>query len=100
MKRTIATALASVALLAFVSTQAAPTTAPQQTEQTATPRTGQKATKPVQTSCPMHPEVKTRSAGKCPKCRMEARKQSAARAKSNGKVQPQPQQQEGAEAND
>ncbi len=99
MKRTIATALASVALLAFVSTQAASTNT-QQTEQTATPRTGQKATKPVQTSCPMHPEVKTRSAGKCPRCRMEARKQTAARAKSNGKVQPQPQQQEGAEAND
>lgn len=99
MKRTIVTALASVALLAFVSTQAASTNT-QQTEQTATPRTGQKTTKPVQTSCPMHPEIKTRSAGKCPKCRMEARKQSAARAKSNGKVQQQPQQQEGAEAND
>lgn len=98
MKRTIATALASVALLAFVSTQAASTT--QQTEQTATPRTGQKVTKPVQTSCPMHLEVKTRSAGKCPKCRMEARKQSAARAKGNGKVQPQPQPQEGADANE
>ena len=98
MKSKIATALASAALLAFVSTQAASTA--QQAEQAATPRTGQKVTKPVQTSCPMHPEVKTRSAGKCPKCRMEARKQNAARAKGNGKVQPQPQQQEGAEAND
>ena len=99
MKRTFATALASVALLAFVSTQAASTTT-QQSEQAATPRTGQKVTKPVQTSCPMHPEVKTRSAGKCPKCRMEERKQSAARTKGNGKVQPRPQQHEGADANE
>ena len=98
MKSKIATALASVALLAFVSTQAASIT--QQTEQAATPRTGQKVTKPVKTSCPVHPEVKTRSAGKCPKCRMEERKQGAARTKGNGKVQPQPQQQEGVEAND
>jgi hypothetical protein len=100
MKRRIVTTLASVALLAFVSTQAASTNPQTQDEQAATPRTGQKVTKPVQASCPVHPEVKARTAAKCPKCRMEERRQSGARGKDKVKVQPQPQQQEGAAANE
>lgn len=51
----------------------------------AMPRTGEKATKLVTNSCPVHPEVKTRTAGKCPLCRREERKQTAARAKEQGK---------------
>ena len=52
-------------------------------EATPMPRTGEKvAAKVVTASCPIHPEVKTVSAGKCPVCRMEERKQTAARAKS------------------
>jgi hypothetical protein len=45
------------------------------------PRTGEKDSKLVTISCPIHPEVKTRSAGKCPVCRLEERKLAAAREK-------------------
>ena len=98
MKRRLATALASAALLALSVT--AGSDAGAQTSQDGPERTGQKNERAVPQSCPIHPEVKARTAAKCPKCRMEARKQSAARAKGNGKVQPQPQQQEGADANE
>jgi hypothetical protein len=110
MKRRLATTLASAALLAFVSAQAASNTQSVQTADTHThaaqaaeqpvERTGQKVTKPVQMSCPVHPEVKARS-GKCPKCRMEERKQTEARAKGKDKVKPRPQEaQEGAANNE
>lgn len=54
---------------------------PVEEEAAATPRTGEKEAKVVATSCPIHPEVKTRAAGKCPVCRMEERKQAAVLAK-------------------
>jgi hypothetical protein len=92
MNRKLTTALASAALLVFIS---APThTHAQETTQRdahGNERTGTKETKEVQTTCPVHPEIKARSAEKCPKCRIEARKLQAARAKGN-KVQPRPEQ--------
>jgi hypothetical protein len=91
MNRRLANALATAAFVAFVAAPAALTGAQTAQENEAPPRTGQKATKDVQTSCPVHPEIKARTAEKCPKCRMEARKQQGARDKNKDKVQQQPQ---------
>jgi hypothetical protein len=90
MNRKLTTVLASAALLVFVS---APGTHAQTVQRDAhgNERTGTKETKEVQVSCPVHPEIKARSAEKCSKCRIEARKQQAARARGN-KVQPRPEQ--------
>lgn len=96
MKRRLATALASAALFAFTATGGLNAVA--QTNQ-GPERTGEKNTKAVQQSCPIHPEVKARSAGKCPKCRAEERKMKSARAKDKSKVI-QPQQNEGAAVNE
>jgi hypothetical protein len=93
MNRKLTTALASAALLIFVSTPGTHTHAQSvQRDAHGNERTGRKETKEVQASCPVHPEIKARTAEKCPKCRIEARKQQAARAKSNNKVQPRPEQ--------
>jgi uncharacterized paraquat-inducible protein A len=106
MNRKLTTALASAAFLAFVSVPAALTGAqsaqeqktPAQDEQAqqqqAVPRSGQKTKKDVQSSCPVHPEIKARTAEKCPKCRIEARKERDARAKDKDKVRQRPQQQQ------
>jgi hypothetical protein len=42
-------------------------------------RTGEKTKKVGRQSCPIHPEFKARSAGRCPKCRVEERKMRSAR---------------------
>jgi hypothetical protein len=55
-------------------------------------------TKEVQSSCPVHPEIKARTAGKCPKCRMQERAEKSAREKGKGRVRQQPQQ--GNDSND
>ena len=94
MKRRLATALASAALLALSVT--AGTGADAQANQ-GPERTGEKTTRDVQQSCPVHPEVKARSAARCPKCRAEERKMKGARDKS--KIN-RPQQQEGAAVNE
>jgi hypothetical protein len=100
MKRRLITALASAALLALSVT--AGTDAGAQDKQ-GPERTGRKNEKPVMQSCPIHPEVKARSAGRCGKCRAAERKMKSAREKEKGKVsqpeQTQPQQ-EGSAAND
>lgn len=85
MNRKIATALATAALFASVSVSAALANA--QTEQPAPKiaRTGQKQKKVAQNSCPIHPDVKARTPGKCPKCRMEDRKQKEAQQKEKDK---------------
>lgn len=87
MNRRLTITLAVAILIASASTQAGFAGA-QQTEQ-GPARTGQKETKAVEVSCPVHPEVKTRTAGKCPKCRMEERKQKSAREKKEKKGQAQ-----------
>ena len=91
MNRKIATALASAALLASVSVSAvlAGVQDPQNEQPAPTApkveRTGQKLKKVAQTSCPVHPDVKARTPGKCPKCRMEERKQKEAQQKAKQK---------------
>lgn len=95
MNRRLANTLASAAFLAFISVPATLSVAqqPAQEEQQPTQRSGQKVTKAVQSSCPVHPEIKARTAGKCPKCRMQERTEKSARDKGKGRVR-QPQQQE------
>lgn len=91
MNRKIATALAAAALFASVSVSAALAGAQNaqnpQAEQPAPKieRTGRKQKKVAQNSCPIHPEVKARTPGKCPKCRMEDRKQKEAQQKEKDK---------------
>jgi hypothetical protein len=98
MNRRLATTLASAAFLAFVSVPAALSGAQQPApEDQPTPRTGQKVTKAVQSSCPVHPEIKARTAGKCPKCRMQERNEKSSREKGKGRVR---QQQQENDAND
>ena len=101
MNRRLATALATAALLTFASAPAAPTGAQspqtaQEEQQQPVERSGQKTKKDVNTSCPVHPEIKARTAEKCPKCRAELRKQKSARERDKNRVQPQ----QGAPAND
>ena len=98
MKRRLATTLTSAALLALSVT--AGLNAGAQTAQQGPARTGEKTTKTVEQSCPVHPEIKARSAGKCPKCRAEERKMKSARDKDKGKVNRRQQQQEEPAAND
>ncbi|MET0623678.1 MAG: hypothetical protein ABW250_11910 [Pyrinomonadaceae bacterium] len=62
-------------------------------------RTGERTTKVVLQSCPLHPEFKARSAGRCPKCRADERKMRGAREKNKGKLNRRPQPQEGDGAN-
>jgi hypothetical protein len=96
MNRKLTTALASAALFIFCC---APTHTHAQTVQRdaqGNERTGQKSSKEIKASCPIHPEIKARTAEKCPKCRIELRKQQAARAKGVNKVQPRPEQGTGA----
>jgi hypothetical protein len=95
MKRRLATALATAALLALSVTAGSNPGA--QTNQ-GPERTGDNTTKDVQQSCPVHPEIKARNAGKCPKCRAEERKMKSARDKDKNKVNPQ--RQEGSAPND
>lgn len=95
MTRRLATALASAALFAFISAPSATSVA----QTGATPRTGEKTTKAVQTSCPVHPEVKARAAGRCPKCRAEERRQRVGKERNQNNVT-QRQQAEGTTAND
>jgi len=85
MTRRLATALASAALFAFISAPTATSVA----QTGATPRTGEKTTKAAQSSCPVHPDVKARTPGKCPKCRMEDRKQKEAQQKEKDKQKEQ-----------
>lgn len=96
MKRRIANALASAALIALAATTPGLDTRAQTNQ--GPERTGQKLTKAVQQSCPVHPDVKARSAGKCPKCRAEERKMKSARDKDKSKVNQQ--QQDGAAVNE
>jgi hypothetical protein len=88
MNRKVATALTAAALFASVSVSAALAGVQNgQAEQPAPKvvRTGQKQKKVSQHSCPIHPEVKARTPGKCPKCRMEERKQKEAQQKEKDK---------------
>ncbi len=87
MTRRIATALASAALFAFISAPSATSVA----QTSATPRTGERAGKAVQTSCPVHPEVKARTAARCPKCRAEERRQRVAKERDQNNVNKRPQ---------
>ena len=96
MKRRLTTALASAALLALSVT--AGLNAVAQTNQ-GPERTGEKTGKAVQQSCPVHPEIKARSAGRCAKCRADERKMKSAREKDKGKVS-RPQQEEGSGSNE
>ena len=84
MNRTLRIIFASAALFVFASTPAVTTTSAQ-TEQETTATQGRP--KPVNTSCPTHPEIKARSAGKCPKCRMAERNRRKAQEKKNRKAQ-------------
>jgi len=100
MKRRLATAIASAALLALSVT--AGLNAVAQTKQEGPERTGERTGKAVQQSCPVHPEIKARSAGRCPKCRADERKMKSAREKDKNKVSrpQQPQQEEGSGSNE
>ena len=91
MNRRLTTALAFAAFLTFVSAPAALTGAQSAQEEQPVERSGQKTKKDVQTSCPVHPEIKARTAEKCPKCRAESRKQKGVRDKDKNKVRPQQQ---------
>ena len=82
MTRRLATALASAALFAFISAPSATSVA----QTGATPRTGEKTTKAVQSSCPVHPEIKARTAARCPKCRAEERRQRVAKERDQNNV--------------
>jgi len=82
MTRRLANALATAALLAIVSAPSAVSVA----QDAATPRTGEKSTKKVGTSCPVHPEIKARDASRCPKCRAEERRQRAAKERDKNNV--------------
>lgn len=99
MKRRLATALTSAALLALSVT--AGLNAGAQTNQ-GPERTGEKTAKPIEQSCPVHPEMKARSAGRCSKCRAQERKMKSARDKDKDKVnrRQQPQQEEGSASNE
>ena len=99
MKRRLATALASAALLALSVT--AGLDAGAQTDQ-GPERTGEKRGKAVKQSCPVHPEMKARSAGRCSKCRAQERKMKGARDKDKDKVnrRHQPHQEEGSASNE
>lgn len=99
MNRRLSTTLASAAFLAFVSVPAALSGAqqPAQEEAQPAPRSGQKVTKAVESSCPVHPEIKARTAGKCSKCRMQERSEKESRDKGKGRVR---QQQQENDAND
>ncbi len=96
MKRRLVTAIAAAALLALSVTAGA-----QNNE--VPERTGERMGKPVVQSCPVHPEIKARSAGRCPKCRADQRNLKSARERDKGKVnrpqQAQPQE-EGSAANE
>lgn len=96
MKRRLATALASAALLALSLT--AGLEAGAQTSQ-GPERTGVKRGKPVKQSCPVHPEFKARTAGRCPKCRVKERTLNGAREKERSKGAT-PQQEEGSASNE
>lgn len=91
MNRKVATALTTAALFASVSFSAAlagaqgPQNASAEQPAPKLERTGQKQKKVAQHSCPVHPDVKARTPGKCPKCRMEERKQKAAQQKEKDK---------------
>jgi hypothetical protein len=88
MRRKLATALTCLALTAFVAAATAPTGARSaQTNDEVVERTGSKRTKPEKMSCPIHPEIKARTAGKCAKCRIEERKQKESRGRDKNKVQ-------------
>jgi hypothetical protein len=87
MNRRLRTIFAAAALFVFASTPALLTTGAQ-TEQEAAPA-AQGRPKPVTTSCPVHPEIKARSAGKCPKCRMAERKRRSAQEKKERKAKAQ-----------
>ncbi len=94
MKRRLATALTTAALLALSMTAGTDAQTNQGPE-----RTGEKTTRVDEQSCPIHPEIKARDASKCPKCRAEDRKMRSAREKDKNKVNRR-QPQEGAAAND
>jgi hypothetical protein len=97
MNRRLASVLASAAFLTFVSVPAALSGAQQQPEQDDKPveRTGEIVAKAVQASCPVHPEIKARTAGKCPKCRIQERGEKSTREKGKGRVRQQQQQETG-----
>ncbi|HEX8560740.1 MAG TPA: hypothetical protein VF668_21785 [Pyrinomonadaceae bacterium] len=98
MKRRLATALASAALLALSVTSGLDAGA--QTAQ-GPARTGEKNSRQVLRSCPIHPEFKARTAGRCPKCRAEERKMKSARERDANKVtRPQQAEQQGPASND
>lgn len=82
MNRRLKNIIAAAALAVVASTPAVLTTGAQTTQEGTTPA-GQSTRKPVTTSCPTHPEIKARSAGKCPKCRMEERKRRSAQEKKD-----------------
>ena len=71
----------ALAALAFALTlsAAAPATRAQAVAPAAWPSAGTKA---VVYSCPMHPEVKSRKKGSCPKCKMDLRPEPEAAAKT------------------
>ena len=85
MNRRLKNIFAAAALAVIASTPAVLTTGAQTAQEGPTPA-GQRMTKPVLTSCPTHPEIKARSAGKCPKCRMEERKRRSAQEKKDRKA--------------
>lgn len=97
MKRRLATALTAATLAALTLT--AGLAAGAQTNE-GPERTGEKTTKVVRQSCPVHPEFKARSAGRCPKCRADERKMRSAREKDKSKINRRPQPQEGNAANE
>jgi hypothetical protein len=90
MKRRLTNALAAAALLALSLTAGHEAGAQ---EGQAPERTGVKRAKAVRRSCPAHPEVKARSAGRCPKCRAAERKVMSARDKEASRAAAAQQQQ-------
>ncbi len=92
MKRRLATALTTAALLALSMTAGTDAQTNQGPE-----RTGEKNTRTEVQSCPIHPEIKARSAAKCPKCRAAERSMRSQREKDKSKVnRSQPQEAPGA----
>jgi uncharacterized paraquat-inducible protein A len=88
MNRRLTTIFAAAALAVVASAPAALSTAAQETAQESE-QTGRRAPRPVTTSCPAHPEIKARSAGKCPKCRMAERNRRSAQEKRERRAKAQ-----------
>lgn len=72
--------LLTLGLLAVMPAQAQTAESPNHASQTTKTSKQSKKKKEVRYSCPMHPDVTSKKPGKCPKCKMDLRAETAAEA--------------------